>query len=249
MSVMREGRSRLSILAGFFLGAVGTAPLPLPAQSAPVTVSPQSSLTGELASLASRAGVIFVGQVVKIQPKGSVVDIDFTVEQPLAGASGSEFTLHEWTGLWPQGQTRYILGERALVFLRGASAAGFSSPVDGAEGVVPVIAQGANAPQLLDVRRLSSAVLRAPGEPLPSTANGAILLSDAFAVIAVTRDASPDRPNDGHLTTRRLVAPVRWPVPLHGAPDAPEPVRPADVSLTGSLAGRNADVEVPHVAR
>ena len=77
----------------------------------------------------------------------------------------------------------------------------------------------------------------------------AILLSDALAVIAVVRDASPDRPNYGQLTTRRLAPPVRWPVPLQGTPDAPEPLRPAGGSLTKGLAVRNTDVEVPYVAR
>ena len=88
------------------------------------------------------------------------------MEQAVLGAPGAQYTLREWDGLWPQGQFRYTLGQRALVFLHGNSPAGFGSPVDGAEGVVPVIVRGANAPELLDVRRLSAALLRPVGAPL-----------------------------------------------------------------------------------
>lgn len=178
VTAMRLGRFGIWVLAGSLAleGGVGS----VRAQGA----TPPAGLAGEFASLASRAATIFVGQVISIERRGGAVEITFNVEQAIAGASGAEYTLREWAGLWPQGQFRYIVGQRALVFLNGTSAAGFGSPVDGAEGVVPVLVQGANAPELLDVRRLSAAVLRAPGTPLATEANGAIQLAEALPLIA-----------------------------------------------------------------
>ena len=175
---MRLGRFGVWILAGVLV--LGCGGIRANAQG---TVPP-TGLAGEFASLASRAATIFVGQVISIERRGGAVEITFHVEQAIAGASGAQYTLHEWAGLWPQGQYRYTVGQRSLVFLNGTSAAGFGSPVDGAEGVVPVIVQGVNAPELLDVRRLSAAVLRTPGTPLATAANGAIQLAAALPLIA-----------------------------------------------------------------
>ncbi len=145
---------------------------------------PPSGLAGEFASLAGRAATIFVGQVISIERRGGAVEITFNVEQAIAGSNGSQYTLREWAGLWPQGQYRYTVGQRSLVFLNGTSTAGFGSPVDGPEGVVPVLVQGANAPELLDIRRLSAALLRTPGTPLANEATGAIQLAEALPLIA-----------------------------------------------------------------
>ena len=186
------------------------------AASAQSAAAPQTSLTDELDSLATRAGAVFAGQVVSIERYGSVVEIGFRVEQPVLGPVGASFTLREWAGMWPQGQFRYFVGERALVFLRQASAAGFSSPVDGADGVVPVVVKGSNAPELLDIRRLAAAILRAPGTPLPTEANGAIQLSDAVAL--VTAAVQPG----AQARIRRPGAPVSFPLPMRGSP-APLP--------------------------
>ncbi len=190
---------------------------------------PQTTLTDELASLAGRAAQIFVGQVISVKHQGGVVEIAFSVDQALAGSVGSTFTLHEWTGLWPQGQVRYTLGQRALVFLHAASTAGFASPVDGAEGVVPVIVQGAQAPQLLDVRRLAAALLRAPGTPLPTEADGAILLSDAMGAIARARTAAVTLDVTSTSPARHLDPPLRLPLRMHGgaAQDPELPASPA----------------------
>ena len=168
-------------------------------------VAPADSLTEELQSLATRAAVVFAGQVVSIERRGGVVNVEFRVEQTVLGTTGANLTLREWAGLWPQGQFRYTVGERALVFLHLASAAGFASPVDGADGVVPVVVQGANAPELLDIRRLAAAILRTPGTPLPTEANGAIPLSNAIAVITSAARAAADA---GSARQLALGAPV-----------------------------------------
>lgn len=199
--------------------------LTLHGQSGPV--APPANLNEAIGGLAARAAVIFAGQVVSIQRQGDVVSIAFRVDQPVYGAASSTYTLREWAGLWPQRQVRYLVGERALVFLHLASAAGFASPVDGSEGVVPIIVQGATAPALLDIRRLASAVLRAPGTPLPTADQGAIQLSAALQTIA--ESTSPGAP-----VPRRPLAPTPFPIPLHGSVpssprllDARSPVPPA----------------------
>lgn len=184
------------------VGAAGQAVSPSLSMSVP---APQASLAGEFASLASRSGLIFVGQVISIDRGRGAVAITFTVEQTVLGAPGAQYVLREWAGLWPQGQSRYSVGQRALVFLHSPGAAGFSSPVDGAEGVVPVIVGGLNAPELLDIRRLSSALLRPVGTPLASEANGAIQLTQALPLIAAGLGAP------GGLRPE----PVRLPMPVH----------------------------------
>lgn len=203
---MRSVRFRIWRLA-LLLGSFG---VPASTGTAQAVTLPPLTLADKLTSLAGRAALIFSGQVCSIQRRGGVMEITFTVEQALLGTPGSRYVLREWAGLWPPGQFRYTLGERALIFLHGTSTAGFASPVDGAEGVLPVIAQGANAPQLVDVRRLSAAVLRTPGTPLATEANGAWQLTDAISLVnEVTRPSATGR-------SHHLQAPFR--LPARGLP-------------------------------
>lgn len=199
---------RFGILVVLFGGAAGWGGGRARAQTASLPPSPQTGLAGEFASLASRAGVIFVGQVISIERRGGAVEVTFTVEQAVLGAPGAQYTLREWAGLWPQGQFRYTVGQRALIFLHGNSTAGFGSPVDGAEGVVPVIVAGANAPELLDVRRLSAALLRPVGSPLASEATGAIQLAAALPLIAAGLQPA-------NAASGLQAEPVRLPMPVH----------------------------------
>ena len=152
-------------------------------------VPPQTTVTGALQSLASRAATIFSGQVVSIDRHAGVVEITFRVEQPVAGSMGPIYVLREWAGLWPMGQFRYNVGERALIFVHANSGAGFASPVNGQEGVVPVIVQGAHAPALLDVRRVAAGVQRAMDIPLAPEGESAVRLSDAVALITAVKQA------------------------------------------------------------
>ena len=214
---MRWGRYGIAVLLLIEVLGGGRA---VQAQSAPAEMaqaSPQTGLAGEFGSLASRAALIFVGQVVRIERRSGAVEIVFQVEQAVLGEPGAQYTLREWSGLWPQGQFRYTVGQRALMFLHGPSAAGFGSPVDGAEGVVPVIVQGADAPELLDIRRLSAALQRAPGTPPASVANGAMQLAAVLPLIAAGVEQAG---------TTRLPRPepIRLPLPVHSG-------------MGGSLAG------------
>jgi hypothetical protein len=144
--------------------------------------------------LASRAGVVFVGQVETIEPKGGVVEVTFAVQQPVLGVVGGSYVMREWAGRWTGGQQRYWVGERAMFFLLAPSgsvhdAVGLSSPVDGMAGVVPVVPMGTNGRALLDVRWLAARVRRAVGTPLVDASTGAISLADA---VAVTRSWQTD---------------------------------------------------------
>jgi len=121
--------------------------------------APAESVGAELRLLASRAGVMFVGQVEKIEVKdgaagemgGGVVEITFSVEQPVLGVAGGSYVMREWAGRWTGGQQHFQVGQRAMFFLHAPSAAGLSSAVDGMMGVVPVAPMGANGQVLLDV--------------------------------------------------------------------------------------------------
>ncbi len=134
--------------------------------------------------------MVFVGQVEKIEPRGGVVEVTFTVQQPVLGVVGGSYVMREWAGLWTGGQEPFRVGERAMFFLhapRGAAGGeaggvGLSSPVDGMMGVVPVVPMGASGGALLDVRWLEARVRRTPGTPLAGASTGAIALADAVAV-------------------------------------------------------------------
>ena len=188
--------------------------------------APDASVQAALQNLASRSAVVFVGQVTAIQRHTGVVEIVFRVDRPVLGQVDATYTLREWAGLWPPGQWRYTVGERAMMFLHATSGAGLSSAVDGGEGVVPVVGTADGTP-LLDVRRLSTRVLRQVGDPLPTEANGAIALEDAIPLVA----------NWKH---RGLRPPVRRGLPEKSASVVPAPgvpLHPATNS-TGGERGR-----------
>lgn len=177
---------------------------------------PDGAIVGELRTLASHAGSVFVGRITSIQRRTGCVEVTFQVEQPVSGATGSTFVLREWAGLWAPGQGRYAIGQRVLAFVHGAGAAGFSSPVHGPEGLVPVLVQGANAPELLDIRRVAASVLRSSGTPLPTERDGAIPLTEALASLT-----QAGLPNSSKVSRQSLPLRAHPPAamqPGHGAP-------------------------------
>jgi hypothetical protein len=167
--------------------AFSTTPVPIIANDS--LPAPDSTLGDAIRNLASRAGVVFVGQVTSIEHKSGIVEVHFAVQQTVQGSVGAIYTLREWSGLWPQGEQRYTVGQRAMIFLHPTSAAGLSSPVDGMEGIIPLVPMGADAAPLLDVRRLATRIKRAVGQPMNSEA---ISLSDAVA--AIKASAGPTEP-------------------------------------------------------
>ncbi len=173
--------------------------------------SPDVSVAGALRNLASRSGVVFTGRVVAINRVGGVVEVVFHVEQPLLGEVGGSYTLREWAGLWAAGQHRYSVGERIAIFLRAPGKAGLSSPVDGMEGILPVVQDGADSAPMLDVRRLAARVQRPVGSPIVDAANGAMALADVTTTVASWKQ--PARPE-----------PVLRPLPVGLEPVATGPV-------------------------
>ena len=168
-------------------------------------VAPDSSIGAALRNLAARAGLVFVGQVSSVQRKGGVVEITFTVQQAVQGSTGGTYTLCEWAGLWAEGASRYTPGQRAMVFLLPENAAGLSSPVDGMDGIVPLVPMGADAAPLLDVRRLATRVQRSVGQRMEAEA---VELPEAVAAIA---------------QPARLVEPAKRMLPVGWKPAVPMP--------------------------
>jgi hypothetical protein len=112
--------------------------LPLCAEvrsTAPVRVRP------DLRQMMRRAGMIFAGRVVSIEPlhlatpdQVASVQITLQVEQGIRGArAGEKVCFREWAGLWSAGE-RYRVGERLMLFLYPPSALGLTSPVGGPAG-------------------------------------------------------------------------------------------------------------------
>jgi len=99
--------------------------------------------------MAAQAAVIFVGQVraVDRQDAHGFVDVSFAVQTDLRGTTATTYVLREWAGLWTWQQDRYHVGERLLLLLRPRSSSGFSSPVGGLDGALPLL--GGLQPPLL----------------------------------------------------------------------------------------------------
>jgi hypothetical protein len=184
------------------------------ASVAPGTSVPATSVGGVLRGMAARAGVVFVGQVLRIEPKGGAVEVTFQVQQAVLGVVGGTYVMREWAGRWTGGQQRYWVGQRAMFFLHAPSVspnggAGLSSPVDGMMGVVPLVPMGANAGALLDARRLAARVRRPVGAPLADAATGAIALADAVTVTANWQTRSVPEPKSVGLPVGVRPQPVR----------------------------------------
>ncbi|MGA8762640.1 MAG: hypothetical protein WB562_07225 [Candidatus Sulfotelmatobacter sp.] len=87
------------------------------------------------------AGIIFSGHVVSVarDPASGgagleTIAITFHIDRAFRGAStGTDLTIHEWSGLWSSGQ-RYRAGERVLLFLYPPSKLGLTSCVAGPVG-------------------------------------------------------------------------------------------------------------------
>ena len=108
---------------------------------------PQDVLTA-LHQMADKAGVIFIGQVIKVRRRDSgnaaagVVEITFEVDQAVRGCTVGSYVLREWAGLWEGDDQRYRTGQRLLMLLHAPGASGMSSPVDGMDGAIPIVRGG-----------------------------------------------------------------------------------------------------------
>jgi hypothetical protein len=100
----------------------------------------------ELQAMSAHAGVVFSGQVVAVDRSDAsgFVDVRFRVDRCVRGcvAGGRFYVVREWAGLWSGNPDRYRVGDRRLMLLTARSGAGFSSPVAGMDGAIPVVATG-----------------------------------------------------------------------------------------------------------
>ena len=112
--------------------------------AAKANIALSAGASGVLAELASRAAVIFTGQVLSVTPSAGVVDIRFRIDQPIRNCpQNGDYVLREWAGLWTAHPDRYHVGQRALMFLSARGPAGISAPVDVNDGIVPLHATAA----------------------------------------------------------------------------------------------------------
>jgi len=199
------------------------------AQSSPQSLALPATVGEALRNLASRSNVAFAGQVLSIEHKAGVVEIVFSVDQSLLGAAGSSYTLREWAGLWPPGQHRYNIGQCVLIFLHESSAAGLTSPVDGMNGIVPVVSSDFSSAPMLDVRRLIANLQRTQGQPLSSNSTAAISLAEAVQVVSHWR--SP-------LRREPILRPI--PLPQPGNPILLPPTLPSPQPILMPLEGESA---------
>ena len=133
----------------------------LPSQTASDMPPPAAPVTTEAAlrALADQAAIIFRGQVLSIQTEESAVRIDLHVDDGIRGVvTGQTYSLREWSGLWVAGSQRYHVGQRALFLLHEPSAGGFSSPVGGSDGIIPLA--GDDVSSAVDLRWVAARVAR-----------------------------------------------------------------------------------------
>ncbi len=96
----------------------------------------------DLQQVTQRAGLIFLGRVVKVEwkhaPAGGQTDrvrITFQVLDGIRGTrTGETVAVEEWSGLWTPGDERYRPGETLFLFFYPRSRLGLTSPVAGDGG-------------------------------------------------------------------------------------------------------------------
>jgi len=105
------------------------------------TTVPVRALPPDLNEITRRAGMIFAGTVLQIEPvrapssdQVASVQITIKVEQAVRGArSGQTLSFRESVGLWTS-CARYRVGQRLMLFLYAPSTLGLTSPVGGRAG-------------------------------------------------------------------------------------------------------------------
>ena len=161
--------------------AVADAPLP----TAPNTTE------AALHELADQAAVIFTGEVLRVLQDGNSMQIDLRVDDGIRGvATNATYTLHEWTGLWSTASEHMRVGQRALFLLHAPSVGGFSSPVGGPDGIIPL--SGDQVSGAVDLRWIAARVQRSAA-PRPENApdGTAVSANTVYAASFVPIAATP----------------------------------------------------------
>jgi len=139
----RRFRTLILALAALLLcAAISHAQLPAP----PVTTE------DALHEMLAQAGVVFTGQVTAVRHTGSILEIDFVVEDAILGVTSSAtHTLRQWIGPAPAAAPQFEIAHRYLMFLHAPGPGGLSSPVGGPDGAIPIVpGNEAASPNTLD---------------------------------------------------------------------------------------------------
>jgi len=140
-------------LQPFFVAIVGALTVSVTAASATMTMQL------ELAQIVAAADRAFVGRVVSVHSDRDRAGIPstwvtFAVDQVMKWTVGSELTIKQFgtatrlddgSLLRLPGLPTYAIGDEMVVFLRGESEAGFSSPIGLAQGKFPIVRHAGDA--------------------------------------------------------------------------------------------------------
>jgi hypothetical protein len=186
-----------------------------------------------LSAMAGQAAVIFAGHVLAVErhDDAGFVEVTFAIDNAVSGCgAASQYVLHEWSGLWAGHAPRYRVGQQLLMMLHAPNSAGFSSPVDGMDGAIPLA--GAGAPALMDE---NGNVAPDAGAAGPNAGLAANLAANLAAILAADLSWIQARAVRG-AQAQPAAAASRRPVAL-GAPvatGAPIATPGAELSLGGN---------------
>ena len=195
-AAQRNRRSALC-LAWLLLGALAAH---AEVTSLPV---PPSNVADALQQVARQAAVVFTGSVLSVTGDATGgATVRFAVEQGVRGvASGGGYTMH--VSAWTGGAERYFPGERALFLLTAPSAAGYSAPVMGERGIVPL--SGDALVGNLDLRWIATGVQRARPGASPVTQTAAVRIAAGEKLSASASAPAIATVPDVHSIDRDLV--------------------------------------------
>ena len=174
--------AQLSLQQALLLRAGGATIAPA-ADAAP----PAAPATTEdaLHTLADAAAVIFTGEVLRVQQAGDAVQIDLRVDDGIRGvATGGTYILREWVGLWSAHADRLRVGQRALFLLHAPSVGGFSSPVGGVDGIIPL--SGDDITSATDLRWIAARVRRSTATRPENAPDGVMLRANTLYAAGIT---------------------------------------------------------------
>ena len=120
----------------------------------------------------------------------------FAVEQGIRGASsGAGYTMH--ISAWAAGAERYDVGERALFLLTAPSASGYSAPVMGERGIVPL--SGDALAGNLDLRWVAADVQRG-SQPQDQSGTATARMRSAAVMVGVSPVSAGSTPSQDDTT-------------------------------------------------
>lgn len=200
--------AQLSLQQALLLQANGATIAP-PADAAPVAAP--TNTEDALHALADAAAVIFTGEVLRVQQAGDAVQIDLRVEDGIRGVTtGDTYTLREWSGLWSAHADRLRVGQRALYLLHAPSVGGFSSPVGGADGIIPL--SGDEITAATDLRWVAARVQRSAAARPDNAPDGVTLRANTVYAAGI----APVLATPGHSASAATNG-IAWPAdPTNG---------------------------------